>query len=140
MQQLEAVQFSRAPDTRGTTTCLALLGLVAADVVMKLAGFKALHRVVTRWPVSAKADGDHTVASVICASVDRAAAYYFKHARCLQRSAVTTCLLRRRGVPAWMIIGCRKMPFHGHAWVEVDGSVINDTQQVQKFYSELDRW
>lgn len=140
MQQLEAVQISRAPDTRGIAICLAWLGLVAADAVMKLAGFKALYRVVTRWPVSGKATGDRTRVDVICAAVDRAVAYYFKHARCLQRSAVTTCLLRRRGVQAQMVIGCRKMPFHGHAWVEVDGSVINDTQQVQKFYRELDRW
>jgi hypothetical protein len=140
MQQLEAARISQVPDVQRAAVCLAWLGLVAADVVMKLAGFQMIHRAVTRWPLSAKADSDCTTTGVICAAVDRAATYYFKHARCLQRSAVTTCLLRRRGVPAQMIIGCRKMPFHGHAWVEVDGKVINDTQQVQKFYSELDRW
>ena len=141
MQRLEATYVAATAGTRDIrTSCLAWLGLVAADVVMKCAGFRVLHRIVTHWSVSGEAAETHAMADNICATVDRAALYYFKHARCLQRSAVMTCLLRRRGVPAQMVIGCRKMPFHGHAWVEVDGRVVNDTQKVQEFYSVLDRW
>ena len=65
--------------------------------------------------------------------------WYPKQAMCLQRSAVTTCLLRSAGVQAEMIIGCQRLPFLAHAWVEVDGEVINDKAQVQLTHAVLDR-
>jgi hypothetical protein len=118
---------------------LAFLGLAIADIIMKLAGFQRLHKTVKRWPVSKKANNDPKIITATCAAVDRAATRYLKHALCLQRSAITTCLLRMRGVPAQMVIGCRKIPFRGHAWVEVDGQVVNDNPKVQTFYRVLDR-
>ena len=36
-----------------------------------------------------------------------------------------------------MMIGVRSMPFLAHAWVEADGSVINDWPRVKKFYRPL---
>jgi len=48
-------------------------------------------------------------------------------------------VLRRKGVAARMVIAVRKLPFGGHAWVEVNGEVVNDSQQVQRLYSVLDR-
>jgi hypothetical protein len=119
---------------------LAFLGLAAADIVMKVAGFNRLYRTVKNWPISKNGTNDRETIAGICASVDRATTYYPKHALCLQRSAVATCLLRRKGVPAEMVIGCRKMPFHSHAWVEVDGEVVNDKQKVAEFYKILARF
>jgi hypothetical protein len=107
---------------------------------MKLAGFRKLHQIVRRWPVSIrKLTNDQETIARVCATVERATTYYVKHTWCLQRSAVTTCCLRAKGVPAQMVIGCRKMPFHGHAWVEVNGEVVNDNQMVQTFYRPLYR-
>lgn len=75
----------------------------------------------------------------ICAAVDVACIWYWKEVRCLQRSAVTTRLLRYHGIAAEMIIGAQQMPFRAHAWVEVQGRVVNDKPYVVEVYGVLDR-
>jgi len=58
---------------------------------------------------------------------------------CLQRSAATACLLKRFGVSAQLVIGAQQMPFKAHAWVEVDGVVVNDKPYTSEIYTVLDR-
>jgi transglutaminase superfamily protein len=72
-------------------------------------------------------------------AVDEACVWYVKRAACLQRSVVATRLLRRHGLRAEMVIGYRPLPFESHAWVEVDGNVLNDRPQYQKAFTVLDR-
>ena len=118
---------------------LAFVALAAADVLMKFGGFHRLYDTVRNWPVSKKRSANAEKIAAVIAAVDRAGRYYPKHALCLQRSAVGTCLLRMAGVPAQMVMGCRKIPFRGHAWVEVNGEVVNDKPNVQVHYRVLDR-
>lgn len=75
----------------------------------------------------------------VCHAIDLACVCYWKEVHCLQRSAATTCLLRRLGTTAHMVIASRRMPFQAHAWVEVEGRVVNDKPQVQENYAVLDR-
>jgi hypothetical protein len=75
----------------------------------------------------------------ICAAVDMACIWYWKEVLCLQRSVATACLLKHYGVSAQMMIGAQQMPFKAHAWVEVDGRVVNDKPYVQEMYAVLDR-
>jgi hypothetical protein len=75
----------------------------------------------------------------ICAAVNMACIWYWKEVLCLQRSAATTCLLKRNGVPAQMVIGAQQLPFKAHAWVEIDGTVINDKPYTAEMYAVLDR-
>jgi len=75
----------------------------------------------------------------ICRAVDVAAAFYFKKILCLQRSAAAACLLKKCGFPAEMVIGVQQMPFLAHAWVELDGLVINDKPYMAETYSVLAR-
>jgi hypothetical protein len=72
-------------------------------------------------------------------AVDEACVWYVKRAACLQRSFVATRLLRRYGFAAEMVIGCRSLPFESHAWVELDGRVINDLPQYQRAFTVLNR-
>ena len=72
-------------------------------------------------------------------SVDEACVWYVKRAACLQRSVVATWLLRRYGFAAQMVIGCRPLPFESHAWVEIDGRVVNDLPQYQRAFTVLHR-
>jgi hypothetical protein len=127
------------PKPKAIETLRALAGLAAVDLIIRIKGFSYLHRIVKRWPVSRKRTENTETILRTCAAVDRACIYYFKQALCLQRSALTTCLLRRQGVAARLVIGCRVMPYHGHAWVEVNGEVVNDKKKVQEFYTVLDR-
>ena len=44
-----------------------------------------------------------------------------------------------RRVPAQMVIGSQQMPFRSHAWVEVEGRVVNDKPYMREMYAVLDR-
>ncbi len=77
--------------------------------------------------------------SEICGAVETACIWFFKDVSCLHRSAVTARLLKQYGVNAQMVIGAQSLPFKAHAWVEVDGEVINDKPYVREMYPELDR-
>lgn len=115
----------------------AWLALVFFDVLASR-GFARVHTFTRRRPVAARPPDAATLRRV-CWAVDEACVWYVKRAFCLQRASVTTWLLRRRGVPAQLVIGYRPVPVDSHAWVEVDGTVVNDRPQYQKFFTVLDR-
>ena len=56
---------------------------------------------------------------------------------CLSRSIALCWLLRRRGIPAQLKIGARKIgnQLEAHAWIEVAGHAINDSDDVQTRYA-----
>ncbi len=112
-------------------------GLLFFDLVGVTLGFPRLHSLARRFPL-AKRRGRHSDAQ-ICQAVAEACVWYPKRAFCLQRSWVTSLLLRRHGIDSQIIIGFRPAPLDSHAWVEVDGKVVNDRPQYQKFYQVLDR-
>ena len=118
---------------------LAFGTLLAVDLAMKIAGFHRFHSIIRRCPVLGEPTTDQNVVRRICTAVDRAAAFYFKRAWCLQRSAAASCLLRLHSVPATFVIGVKKIPFYAHAWVEVKGEVVNDHPGVLMRYTVLER-
>jgi hypothetical protein len=97
-----------------------------------------MHRMVKDWKVIQRANQSEVIDRV-CKAVNYACVWYPKQALCLQRSFVTTYLLRKRGVPAQMVLGAQKLPFKAHAWVEVDGRAINERSNVQATYAVWDR-
>jgi Transglutaminase-like superfamily len=101
-----------------------------------LAGFVHVHERIRRTPIAPR---EPVAVSDGVWAVDEACVWYLKRAACLQRSAVTAWLLRRHGVPAHVVIGYRPIPFESHAWVEVDGKVVNDRPQYQKFFTVIER-
>jgi len=105
---------------------LGFAALVGIDVLLHVAGFARFHRAVSRWRARPRRALDPADAARISAAVDAASAFYFKRAWCLQRSAATTCLLRLCGFPAELVIGVQRLPFMAHAWVELDGRIVND--------------
>jgi len=116
----------------------ALLELLYFEVYMVRGNFAALHDKVRKSPVKTRAL-NHESVERICSAVDLACILYFKEALCLQRSAATACLLKKYGVTAQMVIGAQQMPFKAHAWVEVDGRVVNDKPYIPEMYAVLDR-
>lgn len=120
-------------------TLTALFGLFAFDLLLRVRGFEALIRRVESWPTAEPHRTDQEICRRVCAMVTRAQVYYPKKAMCLQHSAVVTCLLRRRGVPAEMVLAAQEFPPKAHAWTEVAGTVVNDYRQVKTRYRELRR-
>jgi hypothetical protein len=116
----------------------AYLRLIQFDFYLARRNFAALYHKVRKFPVR---EGTATPDAVerICAAIDMAAIWYWKPALCLQRSAATACLLKEYGVRAQMVIGAQPMPFKAHAWVEVDGRVVNDKPYTPEIYCVLER-
>jgi hypothetical protein len=98
-----------------------------------------LLKTVEKWPTVIPQTTDLKLMERVKASVELAQSYYPKKVMCLQNSAVMTCLLRRRGIPAEMVIGAQEFPPVAHSWVEVEGRVVNDKQSRKTEYLELRR-
>jgi hypothetical protein len=116
----------------------AYLRLVQFDLYLARGKFSVMHRKVASFQVRKSSDSPAPVER-ICAAVDLACIWYWKEVRCLQRAAATTCLLKQNGTAAQMVIGTQQMPFRAHAWVEVDGRVVNDKTYMREMYSVLDQ-
>jgi hypothetical protein len=115
----------------------AFVELILYEIFLQL-GFTLLHsrlrllEVTSRRPQPGEAD--RILQAVACACM-----WYPKKVLCLQRSAVITTLLRRCGIPTEMVIGAQRLPLRAHAWVEVDGRVVNDRPEVQSDYVVMER-
>jgi hypothetical protein len=116
----------------------ALIGLLLYDLLLFGRSFRRMRRFVMKWKI-AKCRAVPDVIAQVCKAVNYAGVWYPKRVLCLQRSAVTTCLLRRQGVPAQMVTGAQKAPFKAHAWTEVNGRAINERRNVQAIYGVWER-
>jgi len=116
----------------------AYLKLIQFDFYLARGDFAALYDKVRKYPLATERVAPEAIEH-ICYAVSMACIWYWKEALCLQRSAATTCLLKKYGVPALMVIGAQQMPYKAHAWVEVDGRVVNDKPYTPEIYTVLDR-
>lgn len=130
------------PPGRGNGTYIpvvkALMGLIAIDMLRLSQDFGAMHAFVLGWKKAARTAHPDAIRRT-CRAMAYACVWYPKRVLCLQRSAVITCLLRGRGIPAEMVIGARVMPFQAHAWTEVEGRPINESKDVRKIYMTWER-
>ena len=76
----------------------------------------------------------------ICHAVDLVCVWHWRPVLCLQRSAAACCLLKTCGFPAKLVIGVRQLPFRAHAWVELDGVIVNDKPYLRTMYAVLDEF
>jgi hypothetical protein len=123
-------------------TVVAWCLLLAADLVLRFAGFNRLYRMLAWWPTSGTCDDSTraTRCAAICRAVQRARVYYPKYAWCLQAAAACTCLLRICGIRAVTVVGVRRVPFFAHAWVEVDEEIVfNDMARLRELHAVIAR-
>jgi hypothetical protein len=104
----------------------ALWEMIRYDLVYVTLGFQRIHSRVAQQRVAARTFKAETETQV-CEAVFLAACFHWRPVRCLQRSIVATRLLRAYGINGRLVIGYRPSPFFSHAWVEVDGRVVNDS-------------
>jgi len=116
----------------------ALFALLVYDMLGLGRNFGRMHKLVSNWRVAERKPLQDTVEQVSQA-VNYACIWYPKSVLCLQRSTVTTCLLRSYGVRAQMVMGAQKVPFKAHAWSEVNGRAINEPKDVQRIYGVWER-
>ncbi len=116
---------------RGRLVARALYELVRYDVVHGLFKVPPVKSKASR-PAAGEVVSDVNLESRVCGAVVLACCFYWKPVLCLQRSVCAMRMLRARGVQARVVIGYRPVPFFSHAWVEVDGRVVNDSPVYQQ--------
>jgi hypothetical protein len=114
----------------------AWLLLFYFDCLMRFRGFQAIHSMVRKRSVNGSKRDE---VDRLCQAMEYGCVFYFKRVLCLQRSAATVLLLRRHGWRAELVIGVQLLPFYSHAWVEVDGRVVNDKPYVVDKFEILER-
>jgi hypothetical protein len=113
--------------------------LIMIDLMMKARSLQSIHRLLRKRRLCFTGRKKTFQVDTLCRTIDLACVLYIKPVLCLQRSAATALLLRRYGWPAEMVIGAQTLPFKSHAWVEVDGAVVNDKPYVREIFSVLER-
>ena len=113
--------------------------LLCFEWIMRFRDFRALYRSVREHRVRPSSAVGTVSQEDLCRAMDYACVFYLKRVFCLQRSAATTLLLRRHGLDAELVIGAKLLPFRSHAWVELDGQVINDRPYMHTIYQVLER-
>jgi hypothetical protein len=91
-----------------------------------------------RIPLRPKSEADDQVINDAVTLVRRVTRYYYRgRLDCLPRSLSTFYLLRSRGIAVEFLMGVKKFPFAGHAWVEYAQRVIDDSPFRVKRYTVM---
>ena len=112
--------------------------LLYFEFIMRFCGFKAFNVIVHKERARPRCATSFPESADLCHAIDLACVFYFKPVKCRQRSAATTLLLRRHGWEAEMVIGAQILPFKSHAWVEINGAVVNDKSYMAEIYQVLE--
>ncbi len=125
----------------------AAVALTATWIGLRVAGYNRWRRVLNRLAprkVKQPITADPLVfgsAQAIARFELSAARHLFLRTNCLEQSLVLCWLLHRRGIPAGLRIGAHKREgrFEAHAWVELDGTVLNQDQGQHLHFAPFDR-
>jgi hypothetical protein len=109
------------------------------ELVMKFRSSQALRHIVRAQHIRPMKCSSQTSSETLSHAMDLACVFYFKRVLCLQRSTATTVLLRRHGWRAELVTGAQILPPEFHAWVEIDGIVVNDKAYMREIYQVLER-
>ena len=119
--------------------------LPVVKVSLRLRGFKKTREFLEKHQARGSAEPSATGASPeavlgISRMVRAAARYGFVRASCLEESLTLWHLLRKQGHEAKLRIGVRKkaQKFEAHAWVEHDGTALNQAEQMHRHYAAFE--
>ena len=123
----------------------AAMLLPVVKVLLRLRGFKKTREFLEKHQSRGSAEPSETgarreVVLGISRMVRAAARYGFVRATCLEESLTLWHLLRKQGHGAKLRIGVRKraQKFEAHAWVEHDGTALNQAEQMHRHYAAFE--
>jgi hypothetical protein len=121
---------------------VVLLPLVALS--LRWRGFRATQAALERFLPKANPEPDAALANkdaaVTAHMVNAADRHGPVHPSCLAKSLTLWWLLARQGIPSRLRIGIRKEKerFEAHAWVERDGTALNEPDEHHHHYAAFD--
>src|SRR5579872_1369240 len=132
----------RAPEDRRLIRKAAFL-LPVTEIGLRLFGFRRWKEIIEKLslspggtrPLPAELQNENTLR--IVRAVHSAELHGLTHPNCLERSMTLWWILRRAGIDGELRIGARKQggQFEAHAWVELDGKILNDDANVHRHYA-----
>jgi len=125
----------------------AAVALTATWIGLRVVGFgrwrRALDWLVPRTVKRTSAGDPVALGSALAVArfEQSAARHLFLQTNCLEQSLVLCWLLQKRGTAAVLRIGARKEQgrFEAHAWVELEGTVLNDALEQHRHFAPFDR-
>lgn len=110
----------------------ALLALAAVKTALHVVGFGRTVSHIKRVQGGPRPPdaSDMAVAHATARAVAVSAAFSPWRALCLEQSLAVLYLLRRRGLPAELCMGVQPYGFTAHAWIELNGEVLNDDSEL----------
>jgi len=132
------LRFRRLPPSERRTALAAILLLPLAAAGLRLLGYRSMLAVLAHTPRAAPAAGVDGLRSA--AIVARVAEAIPGRPQCLVRSLVLGAILRFQGRNACLRIGVRRVngALDAHAWVELDGSPLDDCDRVARGFLPLE--
>lgn len=127
------------PWQRASATDVLVAGvlLTAVRASLLLFGFDRTIQLVRRFshgrPVDEVREDELAAAAYRIAT----AAAFLPYAKCLERSLVLFCQLKRQGLSVVLRVGVVAYPFAAHAWVEYDERPVNERRELTKHYSPI---
>jgi hypothetical protein len=121
---------------------VVLLPLVVLS--LRWRGFRETQAALQRFLSKANPEPDAAFASKIAAltahMVNAADRHGLVHPSCLSKSLTLWWLLGRQGIPSRLRIGIRKEKekFEAHAWVERNGTALNEPDEPHHHYAAFD--
>lgn len=136
MRQLQNFLALTPPGQRIVLRCLLLLPLVA--VLLRVRGMARTSALLDRPRHRARCGADAPAPQEIARLVDAAASLL--RTACLPRSMVLRQILRDHGIASEIRLGVTKLAsgnLSAHAWVEMEGTPLNDGADLSKLYVAL---
>ena len=140
LRKLQSFRSLPASEQRCYLSALLLLPLV--DVGLRLFSWQRCHLWAERWAKRSQAAGrSFPPPRRIAWLVEHAARDCPWPATCLRRSLLLWTFLVRSGAPSELRLGFRNPggQFEAHAWVEWNGTPLNDAPDVRSRYSVPER-
>jgi hypothetical protein len=135
--------FRKRPADERALILRAMIFLPITEIGLRVLGFRRckekIENLLVSDPRSQSAIPFETAAKITRA-VRSVELHGFGTPNCLERSMVLWWLLRRAGIAGELHIGGRKSGprFEAHAWVELEGKVLNDSADVHIHYARFD--
>jgi hypothetical protein len=135
-------RFRRLSDPERGILLRALILLPLTAAALHTIGFRRWKLFLTKFAGRKNASDSVTpeslqsarrIARLVAAASDEG----IVHGKCLEQSVVLWRLLLRKHMPAELHIGARQSDkgFEAHAWVEIQGNIANDTNDVLSDYA-----
>lgn len=139
-------RFRRLPRLERSLFFRGVLLLPATACALRCVGLENTKRLMDSWRKrdAMRATGDAAekwrVATAARRMTEAASRHGVARGSCLSKSIVLWHLLRRQGLEATVHVGGRKDSrlFEAHAWVELDGRTVNDSEDMRERFTRLE--